>query len=216
MCLVSSHRPLSRTANPAPACAAVDVLPEKPNRTVPTQNPDASTIAAATQTLHNLAAAKASRQPMCSPPARRPPRPHGPPRKPGAHVSRVAPVRPLSYGPQHRLFASAPAVRLSGLACLPGPMAGQGAPRSGLRSHKHSAHGAVRFLSLSTAAQPWPPKNAPRAPWQEGVCPRVTHVPDAFDSIAMPIHTRPSPSLPLAHTSHRTWTSCLWTATRCR
>ncbi|PNW86685.1 hypothetical protein CHLRE_02g095072v5 [Chlamydomonas reinhardtii] len=36
----------------------MDVLPEKPNRTVPTQNPDASTIAAATQTLHNLAAAK--------------------------------------------------------------------------------------------------------------------------------------------------------------
>ncbi|PNH01017.1 hypothetical protein TSOC_013123 [Tetrabaena socialis] len=34
------------------------VLPEKPNRTVPTQNPDAATVAAATATLVELASAK--------------------------------------------------------------------------------------------------------------------------------------------------------------
>ncbi|GFR48726.1 hypothetical protein Agub_g10683 [Astrephomene gubernaculifera] len=36
----------------------MDILPEKPNRTVPTPNPDESTVAAATATLHSLAAAK--------------------------------------------------------------------------------------------------------------------------------------------------------------
>ncbi|KXZ50060.1 hypothetical protein GPECTOR_18g4 [Gonium pectorale] len=36
----------------------MDILPEKPNRTVPTPNPDSATVEAATETLHSLAAAK--------------------------------------------------------------------------------------------------------------------------------------------------------------
>ncbi|GIL80437.1 hypothetical protein Vretimale_16123 [Volvox reticuliferus] len=36
----------------------MDILPEKPNRTVPTPNPDEATVAASTATLHSLAAAK--------------------------------------------------------------------------------------------------------------------------------------------------------------